>query len=175
MDARTNPAQFKFGNGRMGEIRLVAHAPVGSAGCREKFATLLADADIRALLRKGAVGSLTGKLDFPHGCLHLRGRGAEVLLKANMARRDVLCVAPIDFGNVRPAPRGATQPVSRSIWDGEVLRIEMRNGGGCFPNLADGLYPSSARKHFGVGETAMLTDATEPSAAAKKGIDRIPR
>ena len=51
-------ARFKFGDGRRGEVRRDGGILAGIAGCREKFAASATEADISALLRKGASGRL---------------------------------------------------------------------------------------------------------------------
>ena len=57
-------ARFRFGDGRLGEIRRAADTSVGAAGNRGKFTALVLEADIPALLRGGASGALGGQLDF---------------------------------------------------------------------------------------------------------------
>ena len=47
-------ARYKFCDGRLGEVRFAAGNPVGLAGCRGTFAACALEADIPAVLRKGA-------------------------------------------------------------------------------------------------------------------------
>ena len=49
-------ARFKFGDGRRGEVRRDGDILAGIAGSREKFTASATEADISALLRKGASG-----------------------------------------------------------------------------------------------------------------------
>ena len=46
-------ARFKFGLGRLGEVRYVADIPAGMACCRDKFGAFVLEADISASLRQG--------------------------------------------------------------------------------------------------------------------------
>ena len=57
-------ARFKFGDGRIGEVQFAANISVNSAGRRGAFATFVMDAEIPALLRKGARETLGAQLDF---------------------------------------------------------------------------------------------------------------
>ena len=51
-------ARFKFGDGRRGEVHRDGDILAGIAGSREKFTASATEADISALLRKGASGRL---------------------------------------------------------------------------------------------------------------------
>ena len=57
-------ARFKFGDGRPGEVRYAAGSPVGIAGGPGKFADFLLQAEIPALLRKGALRAAGWDTDF---------------------------------------------------------------------------------------------------------------
>lgn len=57
----------KFENGRMGDVRFAADAPVRIAGCRGTFTAFLAGPDIPALFRTGAL-EFPQKVDFRVGC-----------------------------------------------------------------------------------------------------------
>ena len=57
-------ARFKFGDGRMGEVKHAADIKVGIAGCKGTFTAFVLDADIPALLRKGALDALGAQLNF---------------------------------------------------------------------------------------------------------------
>ena len=46
-------ARFKFGDGRLGEVRCAADNPVGIAGTTGKLTAFATEADIPALLRRG--------------------------------------------------------------------------------------------------------------------------
>ena len=61
-------ARFKFGDGRMGDVRFTSETPAGIAGGRGKFTSLLLGADIPATPRKGALESLERYLDFRRSC-----------------------------------------------------------------------------------------------------------
>ena len=77
-------AKFKFGGGRMKDMGFAADVSVGSEGRLEKFPAFLADAHVSALLRKGALEPLDGKLDFSRNCSHLSKLGAP--LRSSVAR-----------------------------------------------------------------------------------------
>ena len=51
---------FKFGDGRLGDVRFAAYSPAGIAGCRGTLAAFALVADIPAILRRVAVGALGG-------------------------------------------------------------------------------------------------------------------
>ena len=56
--------RFRFGGGRLGEVRHAADIPEGIAENKGKFTALAPDADIPALLRKGAMEAPGGQKDF---------------------------------------------------------------------------------------------------------------
>ena len=56
-------ARFKFGNGRLGGVRLAAVILLGMAGGRGESAALSLGADIPALLRKGVPDAVVGQLE----------------------------------------------------------------------------------------------------------------
>ena len=62
-------ARFKFGDGRIGEARYAADITVGIAGYKGSFTAFVLDAEIPALLCKGALEALYAKLDFVKGTL----------------------------------------------------------------------------------------------------------
>ena len=59
----TYPAQarFKFGDGRTGDVCFAADITVGIAGAKGTFTAFVLDADIPALLCKGALEALAGQ------------------------------------------------------------------------------------------------------------------
>ena len=65
-------ARFKFGDGRMGAVRLAVDITAGIAGARGNFAAFDLDAAIPAFSRKGALEALEGRPDFSRGTLTLR-------------------------------------------------------------------------------------------------------
>ena len=56
-------ARFCFGDGRVGAVRRAADILVGVAGNTGKFTAFVLDAGIPALLRRGAMEALGGRLD----------------------------------------------------------------------------------------------------------------
>ena len=74
-------AQFKSGDGRLGEVRCAADIPVGTAGKRGTFAALVPEANILALLREGALEALGGRLDFCCDIVKLRQQWVDIPLK----------------------------------------------------------------------------------------------
>ena len=68
-------ARFVIGDGRLGEVSHAADIPGGIAGNKGKCAAFALDADIPALLRKGAMEALGGQLDCSRGSWVLRRHG----------------------------------------------------------------------------------------------------
>ena len=58
-------ATFRFGDGRVGEVRYAAGITVGIVGNKGTFAASVLDADSPALLRDAAADALGGQLNFP--------------------------------------------------------------------------------------------------------------
>ena len=65
-------ARFRSGDGGLGEGRRAADTPVGIAGNKGEFAAFALEADIPALLRKGALEARGGRLDFSRDISTLR-------------------------------------------------------------------------------------------------------
>ena len=59
------PARFKFGDGRLGEVRRATDIPVGIPGSEGKFTGVALDADIPALLRTSALEPFGGAAGSP--------------------------------------------------------------------------------------------------------------
>ena len=91
-------ARFKFGDGRVGEVKYAADIKVGTAGCRGAFTAVALETGIPALLRKGAIESLGGRSDFERDILTIRNRGAGNSLKVNEMGRYVVCVVAFSKG-----------------------------------------------------------------------------
>ena len=64
-------ARFKFGDGRMGVARFAVDITADRAGAKGDFTAFVLDADIPALLRRGASEALGGQLEFPGDTLPL--------------------------------------------------------------------------------------------------------
>ena len=56
--------RFRFGDGRLGEVRYAADIPAGIAGNRGVSTAFVLDADIPALSRRGSMEALGGQLGF---------------------------------------------------------------------------------------------------------------
>ena len=95
-------ARFKFGGGRVGEVKRAADIKVGTAGRRGAFTAFAPDADIPAVLRKGALELLGGRLDFERDIVTNRRREANVPLSVTEMKRYVLSV--VEFGRGPPRP-----------------------------------------------------------------------
>ena len=76
-------ARFKFGDGRIGEVQYAANISVGIAGCKGAFTAFVMDAEVPALLRKGALEALGAQLDFAKDTRLLERRGICVPLGLN--------------------------------------------------------------------------------------------
>ena len=86
-------ARFKFGDGRIGEVRYAADIKVGIAGCGCAFSVFALEADIPALSCKGAIEAPGGQLDFALHALALRSHGVGIPLKVNDMGHCALSVA----------------------------------------------------------------------------------
>ena len=93
--------RFKFGDGRIGEDQHAANITVGVAGRKGSFAACVVDAEIPALLCKGALEALSAQLDFAKDTLLLERHGVCVPLGPNAMGHYIMSVA--EFG------RGGTQ------------------------------------------------------------------
>ena len=71
-------AFFKFGGGRVGEVRYVADPKVGIAGRRGAFAAYAMEADIPASLRKGALEAVGGRSDSARDARAIRNHGVDI-------------------------------------------------------------------------------------------------
>ena len=76
-------ARFKFGGGRIGEVKYAADTKVGFAGRRGVSTAFVLEADIPALLRAGAPGALGGQFDCERDISTIRNHGADTSLKAH--------------------------------------------------------------------------------------------
>ena len=74
-------ARFKFGDGRVREVRYAADIKIGFAGRGGAFRAFALEPDIRALLREGASEALGGQLDFVRNVLGIRNHGVDIPLK----------------------------------------------------------------------------------------------
>ena len=93
----TYPAQarFKFGDGRAGNVCFASDIAVGIAGAKGTSTASVLDADIPALLCKGALEALAGQLDFARNTRTLGSRGIAIPLKVNAMGHYILSV--VDF------------------------------------------------------------------------------
>ena len=73
-------------------MRRAADTPAGVAESKGKFTAFALDADISALLRKGAAEALGGQLDFARDSLALRRHGALIPIRINRTGRCFLSV-----------------------------------------------------------------------------------
>ena len=72
--------RFRFGDGRLGEVRHAADIPMGIAGRKGMFTSFVLEADIPPLLRRGAAEALGGQLDFLRDSLNLGRKAAQIPL-----------------------------------------------------------------------------------------------
>ena len=125
-------AGFKFGKGRLGEVRFAAEISVGIAGGRGKFAAFLLAADIPLLLRQGALGALGGwQVDSNRNALSVVFSGEE---------RNLLVT-------------GSTNSVSYTKWGASVKRPELPNGGLRSSYAEDDLRQFDPQNFSGVGSS----------------------
>ena len=89
-------ARFRFGDGRLGEVRRAADSPVWVAGNKGKFTAFVLAADIPSLWRTGGMEALAGQLNFSRDTLVLREQGATIPLRVN--RMGHFSLSVVDFG-----------------------------------------------------------------------------
>ena len=106
-------ARFKFGDGRIGEVQNAADISVGIAGFKGTCTAFVMEAEIPALLCKGALEALGARLDFAKDALLLERRSTCVPLGLNAMGHYILSVA--EFGTGRPK-RGTRSPVFRLVF-----------------------------------------------------------
>ena len=136
-------ARSRFADGRLGEVRHAADIPVAIAGYRGMRTAFVLEADIPALLRKGAMEAIGGQLDFLHGSFNLRRRGAQIPPRVNRAGRCILSEVDFRRGPSRrasncPEASASSLPLARKFPD-------LPDGGLHLPCAPDGLYRFGAR------------------------------
>ena len=87
-----------FGDGRPGDVRIAAKITRREAGCAGTVAAFVLEADIPALLRKGALEAPVGNLDFSCDVLTLRKQGVGLPLEVNPIRPYVPEIGPPKLG-----------------------------------------------------------------------------
>ena len=108
-------ARSNWGDGSLGRVQFAADVPAGIAGGRGRFAALFLEAGIPALLRKGAVEAVGGRLAFASNALMLAEMGVAAPLKVSGAGRYVLRAA--SRGKERgKSVRGPNHSVSQYKW-----------------------------------------------------------
>ena len=85
-------ARFKFGDGRLGEVRHAADIEVGIARRRGALAAFVLGTGLPALLRNGALEALGGQLDCKREILTIRTHGVDIRLTVNEVEHYVLSV-----------------------------------------------------------------------------------
>ena len=167
----TYPAQarFKFGDGRTGDVCFAADITVGIAGTKGTFTAFVLDADIPALLCKGALEALAGQLDFARNTLTLGTKGIEIPLKVNEMGHYILSV--IDFpSGVHRADSVAQFSASFLEWGPPRPRPNLEHGGICLPFTDDGLCSFSPPGSFSACKAVTLGDAREGNNSDPKKI-----
>ena len=108
-------ARFKFGGGRIGEVKYAADIKVGFAGCRGVSTAFVLEADIPALLRTGALGALGGQFDCERDISTIRNHGVDTPLRAHEMGHYVPSVVAFRQGPSR-ADRGPNLAASLFGW-----------------------------------------------------------
>ena len=125
-------ARFKFGDGRLGGVRLAADLPLVIAGTKGEFTAFALEADIPALFRKGVLEALRGQLGSCRCILTLQTQGVGSPLQVNRMGHYVL--SAVAFGEGRPrAKKGPASSASYFEWAFTKKRPDLFNGG---PRLA---------------------------------------
>ena len=121
-------ARFKFGDGRVGEVKRAADIEVGIPGCKGASAASVLDAEIPALLRKGALGAPGGHLDLERDISTIPKRSVRVPLRVNEMGHYVLSV--VEFGKGPPrSDRGPNLAASYSEWSFVEKQPDLSDGG----------------------------------------------
>ena len=146
-------ARFKFGDGRIGEVKHAADIKVGVAGRKGTFAAFVLDADIPALLRKGALEALGAQLDFDKDMLSLLRHGVRVPLGVNAMGHYIVSV--VEFG------RGPEVAASYFVWSFVEERPDLSDGGLHLPLKESGLIRFAPPKKFSACAAVTLGDAQD--------------
>ena len=163
---------FKFGNGRVGEVRFSADILAWTAGGRGEVAAFLMDADIPALLRKGEPQYLGRQLDPPRNVSTFGRLAAGVPLKVIGAGHFVLSAA--SFGEERNSlGNGLTQSTSWFAWDTSMKRPALPRGGLHFPCAEDGLNHIGPPVTPSACKAVAFGDAVNPRLSGPKKIDEV--
>ena len=156
-------AKFKCGGGRMGKMGFAAGTPAGIEALRGRVTAFLAGAEIPALLFKGALVALRGKLECARNSPRREESGVQAPLRSNAPGRCVSSVASCGKEG-GPVKAGRTaQSVSRSSSNYDVWVPDMPNGGVRFPILGDG------PRQFGAPRI-MLKNAQECLESVLRGL-----
>ena len=136
----TQPAQarFKFGDGRMGDVEIAADITAGIAGPKGAFTDFALDAEIPALLRKGALEALRGRSDFSRGTPTLGSRGVGIPPKVNDMGHYILSVVDFD-GRRSSRNRAPGFSASMAEWACTSRHPSIDNGGTRLPSTVDGI------------------------------------
>ena len=140
MGARRFRPILRFRDGCLGEVRHADDIPAGIAGNTGNFTASAPDAEIPALLRKGALVALGGQLDFPRDGLALRKQGVQIPRRMNTTGHYILCV--FDFGkDASGKVRGPVASASYFVLASTEKRRDLPNGGHQLPYAEDGSNP----------------------------------
>ena len=142
-------ARFKFGDGRIGEVRYAADITVGIAGRKGSFTAFVLDAEIPALLCKGALEALSAQLDFAKGTLWLERHGICVPLGLSDMGHYAMSVAEFRKGR----PKRTRDPLlSASFFERSLMdkRPDLSGGGLPFPLNESDFLRFSPPKNTGV-------------------------
>ena len=130
-------ARFRFGDGRLGEVRHAVDILAGVAGKKGNFTAFVLEADIPALLRKGAMEKLGGQLDFLHGSRALHPQGVKIPLGVNRMGHYILSV--VDFRKDPPRSLPCLE-ASASCFTIAQEAPDLSDGGLHLPYTPDGPY-----------------------------------
>ena len=138
MSTYPSSTRYRFGGGLQGEARHAADIPVGAAESKAKFTACVPDADIPALLRKGALEKLGAQLDFPRDLLTLNNQGVRIPLRLNRIGPYILSAVNFEKDPSRKA-RGPAVSASYYEWVLTNRRPNLSTGGLQLPYKGDGL------------------------------------
>ena len=162
-------ARFKFGDGKIGEVRFAANIVVGIAGCKGTFTAFVTDAEIPALLCKGALEALGAQLDFANDTMWLGRHGICVPLGLNAMGHYVMSEAEFDTGRPKRT-RDPSFPASYFEWSLMDKRPDLSDGGLHLPLKESGLLRFATPKKFVACTAATHREAQDEGAADPKEI-----
>ena len=162
-------ANLKFRDGRMDDVRYAADISADIAGAKDNFAAVALAADLPALLRKGALGALRGKLDFSWYSLTFGFRGWEFpswsMIWGATCRASRILMGVVAIEHATPVFRPPWVEVAFSR-----MRLNPACGGIRLPFAGDGMCSFTPSRTFSACKAATLGAARDGALSDPKQI-----